>query len=253
MSQAPSQSSVSTPTLPGKCVVCSKDSNRRCSACASHGLDFIFFCSEDHQKLVWSVHKRVCGQFAQPFRWPALTQTELDELVAMGTQTCRDDDGNVTTLDEYVNSVPKRDDSPSFAEVFQSYRAQAWDTRSSSGVWLEKKPTFQETLDLMVQHPFDFLASLELSVVSEYAHKLDAELPSWWTPLQHKIVILMAISCAQRKNKNAGTYYILDLHRHRVRAYDEAVRYCTEVVKSFDSEFADQMVTEVLSFFRPPQ
>jgi len=37
---------------PGKCVVCGEETFERCSACSTHGLDWMFSCSRDHQKLV---------------------------------------------------------------------------------------------------------------------------------------------------------------------------------------------------------
>ncbi|BGP39516.1 hypothetical protein JCM10450v2_003482 [Rhodotorula kratochvilovae] len=41
------------------------------------GID-LFFCSPEHQKLVWFAHKAVCGPGkANPFVWPAFTQAEL--------------------------------------------------------------------------------------------------------------------------------------------------------------------------------
>ncbi|GAA5884132.1 hypothetical protein JCM16303_005931 [Sporobolomyces ruberrimus] len=51
----------------GECVVCGKSRTTRCSACASNGCNWIFLCSTEHQKLIWSAHKRVCGVDASPF------------------------------------------------------------------------------------------------------------------------------------------------------------------------------------------
>ncbi|GAA5824357.1 hypothetical protein JCM5353_007040 [Sporobolomyces roseus] len=39
----------------------------------------MFFCSQDHQKLIWSSHKRVYG--SSPFEWPSLDQYEVSELL----------------------------------------------------------------------------------------------------------------------------------------------------------------------------
>ncbi|GAA5918409.1 hypothetical protein JCM6882_008331 [Rhodosporidiobolus microsporus] len=48
-------------TLSGNCcAVCFEPAKLRCSSCAPLGID-LFFCSSDHQKLVWPVHKTVCG------------------------------------------------------------------------------------------------------------------------------------------------------------------------------------------------
>ncbi|BGP31689.1 hypothetical protein JCM10296v2_003463 [Rhodotorula toruloides] len=45
---------------PSKCCVCGAPTTKRCQACAQSGFD-LFFCSPEHQKLVWSDHKLLCG------------------------------------------------------------------------------------------------------------------------------------------------------------------------------------------------
>lgn len=44
--------SSSIPTLSGRCVVCGKSTSSRCSACASNGTQWMYFCGKDHQMLV---------------------------------------------------------------------------------------------------------------------------------------------------------------------------------------------------------
>ncbi|PRQ72377.1 hypothetical protein AAT19DRAFT_16301 [Rhodotorula toruloides] len=61
---------------PGECLVCAKETKNRCSACAKAGID-IFFCSPEHQKLLWPLHRFFCGPGkANPFKWPALSRAE---------------------------------------------------------------------------------------------------------------------------------------------------------------------------------
>ncbi|GAA5914388.1 hypothetical protein JCM8208_002832 [Rhodotorula glutinis] len=63
------------------CLVCCAKTENRCSSCAKAGID-LFFCSPDHQKLVWKAHRRVCGPGkANPFTWPLLSQLEADEII----------------------------------------------------------------------------------------------------------------------------------------------------------------------------
>ncbi|BGP15659.1 hypothetical protein JCM10213_006171 [Rhodosporidiobolus nylandii] len=58
----------------GECCVCGKETADRCGACAE--ADFaLFFCSRDHQKLIWPIHKLVCGK--EMFSWPPLTKEEV--------------------------------------------------------------------------------------------------------------------------------------------------------------------------------
>ncbi|GAA5846152.1 hypothetical protein JCM9279_005838 [Rhodotorula babjevae] len=64
------------------CLVCGIKTENRCSSCAKAGID-LFFCSPDHQKLVWKAHRRVCGPGkANLFAWPLLSQLEADEIIA---------------------------------------------------------------------------------------------------------------------------------------------------------------------------
>ncbi|GAA6010667.1 hypothetical protein JCM10207_007794 [Rhodosporidiobolus poonsookiae] len=68
-------------TLPtGECLMCGTKTVQRCSACGSAGLD-LFFCSAEHQKLLWPVHRDICGANSNPFRWPPLSREEVDDAV----------------------------------------------------------------------------------------------------------------------------------------------------------------------------
>ncbi|GAA5953238.1 hypothetical protein JCM10213_005385 [Rhodosporidiobolus nylandii] len=62
----------------GECCVCGKETTQKCGACAE--ADFsLFFCSRECQKLIWPVHKRVCGPGrCNPFLWPELTKEEAE-------------------------------------------------------------------------------------------------------------------------------------------------------------------------------
>ncbi|GAA5849812.1 hypothetical protein JCM8547_000570 [Rhodosporidiobolus lusitaniae] len=60
-------------TRTGICCVCGVPASTRCPTCGGAGLD-LFFCSTEHQKLVWKSHKRVCGHPSFPH--PLLTEEE---------------------------------------------------------------------------------------------------------------------------------------------------------------------------------
>ncbi|GAA5948157.1 hypothetical protein JCM10213_001687 [Rhodosporidiobolus nylandii] len=64
----------------GECCVCGKVTQDRCGACAEADFD-LFFCSREHQKLIWPAHKLVCGPLAVPFRWPKLSEEELEDAL----------------------------------------------------------------------------------------------------------------------------------------------------------------------------
>ncbi|GAA5990915.1 hypothetical protein JCM10908_000080 [Rhodotorula pacifica] len=62
----------------GNCCVCGEPADMRCSACGQGNID-LFFCSTKHQKLVWPMHKPVCGPGkADMHAAPDLTQAEAD-------------------------------------------------------------------------------------------------------------------------------------------------------------------------------
>ncbi|GAA6043825.1 hypothetical protein JCM8097_002070 [Rhodosporidiobolus ruineniae] len=65
------------------CCVCGKNASTRCPTCGQAGFD-LFFCSKEHQKLVWPVHKMVCGERSKPFRWPRLSQAETQQAMWQG-------------------------------------------------------------------------------------------------------------------------------------------------------------------------
>ncbi|GAA5986170.1 hypothetical protein JCM5350_006526 [Sporobolomyces pararoseus] len=77
-----STSSSSTQSI-GECVVCGKSCSTRCGECSKHGTDWMFFCSTEHQRLVWFVHSRVCGPRSKPFRFPAYNRQEEQDTLSM--------------------------------------------------------------------------------------------------------------------------------------------------------------------------
>ena len=44
--------STASPSALGECVVCGKESSTRCSSCGKGGVNWMFFCSREHQKIV---------------------------------------------------------------------------------------------------------------------------------------------------------------------------------------------------------
>ncbi|GAA6033003.1 hypothetical protein JCM8097_000093 [Rhodosporidiobolus ruineniae] len=66
-----------TPVPSGACCVCGKETTQQCGACGKAGFS-LFFCSTEHQKLVWSSHKEVCGPKAKPFHFPPLSQKDAE-------------------------------------------------------------------------------------------------------------------------------------------------------------------------------
>ncbi|GAA5995884.1 hypothetical protein JCM5350_004081 [Sporobolomyces pararoseus] len=72
----------------GECVVCGKKSSVGCSKCKAAGLDWMYFCSVEHQKLVWKAHRFACGK--KLFTAPALTSAEAQDLWQIRTSQLLD-------------------------------------------------------------------------------------------------------------------------------------------------------------------
>ncbi|GAA5976841.1 hypothetical protein JCM5350_007264 [Sporobolomyces pararoseus] len=64
----------------GECVVCGEVSSTRCGECSAHGTKFMFFCGPEHQRLVWFLHRKVCGRRSHPFTFPGLSEAEEKEF-----------------------------------------------------------------------------------------------------------------------------------------------------------------------------
>ncbi|BGO96383.1 hypothetical protein JCM10021v2_000015 [Rhodotorula toruloides] len=64
----------------GMCRVCGRETKNRCSACGKAGID-LFFCSPEHQRLVWPGHRIFCGSNAFPIIFPLLSQAEAADFI----------------------------------------------------------------------------------------------------------------------------------------------------------------------------
>ncbi|GAA5849633.1 hypothetical protein JCM8547_000517 [Rhodosporidiobolus lusitaniae] len=72
---------MSKPSPSGLCAVCGTTATTRCSSCSPHNLD-LFFCSREHQKLVWKQHKRdVVDMLTVGGHHSAFTDVEQETLL----------------------------------------------------------------------------------------------------------------------------------------------------------------------------
>ncbi|GAA5855894.1 hypothetical protein JCM9279_001162 [Rhodotorula babjevae] len=85
------------------CLVCGVKTKNRCSKCAEAGIS-LYFCSSDHQKLVWKVHKRVCGPGkANPFVYPLLSKNEAKDIL----EHLHDSDGALARHPAQTSTIAK--------------------------------------------------------------------------------------------------------------------------------------------------
>jgi len=121
----PSSSTMSSSGSSRPCVVCGVATLNRCGECAANGTDWMFFCSREHQKLVrlhsllpqwtqtnnkmlqiWFMHKRVCGKNSSPFRWPGLSEKEIEQHTELGTRKSQLIGAKTTTrwIDDFAST-----------------------------------------------------------------------------------------------------------------------------------------------------
>ncbi|GAA5849645.1 hypothetical protein JCM8547_000519 [Rhodosporidiobolus lusitaniae] len=144
-----------TPTDDQACWGCGKKTESKCLPCSERGFD-IFFCSKEHQKLVWKQHKRICGERSNPFRFPPFDATELDLLRQAKSMNLSDEDlaksGNVSgLLRSFINASSSDFSSikPEFAHMAEPYGMKGME-------------------DEIPSLPFFFVSRLEADICAEY-------------------------------------------------------------------------------------
>ncbi|GAA6062904.1 hypothetical protein JCM10212_004353 [Sporobolomyces blumeae] len=213
-SASASSASDSTPLPRGKCVVCGEVTSKRCSACAAHGTDWMFFCSEEHQKLVWRTHRRVCGADSNPFQWPFFTKKEHDEWIEVGTRP-RPWRENGKSFAQDLFAIPDLTgsglgsimsliaDGPFSMVADERYRFFQARTEPYIFQVLGRGTTLsasQPRLDphdlrkMSYQDPFAYLLSFETDSWSDIEYLRDAG--PWWTVLHHKLLIYYTLATA---------------------------------------------------------
>ncbi|GAA6034349.1 hypothetical protein JCM8097_002681 [Rhodosporidiobolus ruineniae] len=110
----------------GECFVCGKETTRRCTNCAESSLN-VFFCSLEHQELVWTSHARVCKDSWYPLQTPLLVREVLEAhqcgLMLMDTrESAVLDQLNMMGPDEAVYLVPNPHDHEGMCKMAASMR-----------------------------------------------------------------------------------------------------------------------------------
>jgi len=103
--------------------------------------------------------------------------------------------------------------------------------------------------ELLSSHPFDFLAKWEVDEVDILSMQTDRL--SYWTDLQHKVVINLALMCLSTKYRK-DFYWSMEIIECRAYAFNEVIKYCLDVVKPLDSAMADHLISRISDIFRPP-
>ncbi|BGP39498.1 hypothetical protein JCM10449v2_003449 [Rhodotorula kratochvilovae] len=174
------------------CLVCGEKTKNRCSACQAAGID-LFFCSREHQKLVWPVHKLVCGPGkANPFLWPALSQQEVDEILSNAEyKPVLDGESARSAVEATLMRLTVHSDS---------VRQHA----QQNLIFELRFTNFQRTVarapdDQLRFTPLQFATSL--AVVTDESPSSSM---SWYTPLCHRLLVFAAVSDRGNRAALAG-------------------------------------------------
>ncbi|GAA5824339.1 hypothetical protein JCM5353_007031 [Sporobolomyces roseus] len=216
-----SSTSTAPPTPSGECVVCGKETSARCSKCAQGGESWMYFCSQEHQKLIWSIHKRICGG---PFQWPALTPKEAAEMLQLSAFPIPGPNGFRTWLDSMENGAiesmvdktgePMTFDVKSFfatslghlqnddkahtppgQDQLVRHRGSAFLTKRVINI-IHDKPLCSDFQMLVASDPYGFLASSQLRQLDHGWNHSDA---SWYRGLQGRSLNLVGIIMAIKR------------------------------------------------------
>ncbi|GAA5854143.1 hypothetical protein JCM5353_000664 [Sporobolomyces roseus] len=207
-------SSSSTDSL-GDCVVCGTRTPTRCSECASNGTKWMYFCSREHQKLIYKTHKRVCGKRSSPLRWPELTEKEAKRYLELGSVL--DPDSSGKTFAEMA--TPYKLPSRTYAEGYKNLvdfahepygiRGEGWDIAKFQNLAMLRsqvhafKSSRIDNVDMDTVVPskeFDdmFDDAAEVDTFDLLLNSVDAGWPelctkpfdaAWWEPLMHRCII----------------------------------------------------------------
>ncbi|GAA5906597.1 zinc finger MYND domain-containing protein [Sporobolomyces salmoneus] len=267
--------SSSAPPSPAQCVVCGKDATAGCSVCKKAGLDWMYFCSVDHQRLLWKSHKRVCGM--NPFEWPALKENEVDEAWELRNLPFSVS-YTTTWLEVFLRRVyaasPVNMGPAALAEPDVAFRyfLEAMKT-SSSEVRAQRlirtvratatstklvKSLSTPSIEAAVEEHTRLLCEESLGLLAMYESRLEHNLalPSDWTwssNFQHRLLILIAVVGIALKrlaeeeepiNLRLAEFPLVQHSLSMVRSMDVTELSGTEPEKA--REVLNEMITTIL-------
>ncbi|BGP47642.1 hypothetical protein JCM10450v2_003507 [Rhodotorula kratochvilovae] len=169
------------PALPSatsqKCLVCGAATTNVCSNCRKAGID-LHFCSAEHQKLVWSSHKRVCGPGkAILFLFPWFSPEEVTTIIKYR-------DWHSTDPDAYMWAHwPQK--ALSNLRLMQFYRLYYTHRSSHEQFWREVDP-------------------LQMISVHNRLCNPDGAPPSWYSEFHHLLLVYATLLVKQRRGDAAA-------------------------------------------------
>ncbi|GAA5986635.1 hypothetical protein JCM5350_008326 [Sporobolomyces pararoseus] len=274
-------SATSPSSILGRCVVCGKESLKGCSKCKAAGLDWMYFCSVDHQRLIWKVHRRVCGE--NPFKFPLLNSDEAKELRSLQGEAYPGSNSDGKTWSEVIVDDLSPEDSPNggsgrsrtsedldkkfqrvvlaaqspclpdptFHNTFIAYlRASIFSVKSHRIPPLSGSlVSFEDTRQLLLEDPFGLLARLLSVYIDDSTRPILGK--EWRSDFQHRLLILIARLQAEVKSEphNPGRY---SLSEERMNELKPLMRACNLIPSSKPTEtnleIFNQLMSDVFEF-----
>ncbi|GAA5889089.1 hypothetical protein JCM6882_009739 [Rhodosporidiobolus microsporus] len=188
--------------------------NKRCAPRAEAGVH-LYFCSREHQKLVYSLHKNFCGRNAKPFHFPGLSPAEALEAVkvenfGLKTYTCRlDGTGELESREASLEERQKHlrdlvEDTPSSvpmnrATLLCSARSAIFEhlvanlPRSNSDGAKRPLPFLQRASDPLLGLSWTVTEGMRACVSTGFSPSCDKD---WLLPFLHQAAICCALARA---------------------------------------------------------
>ncbi|PRQ72403.1 hypothetical protein AAT19DRAFT_16327 [Rhodotorula toruloides] len=196
----------------GECLVCGNETKNRCSRCLEAGLD-VFFCSPEHQKMVWFAHRAVCGPGkANPPLFPELTPAELADVL-----TRRDVQVPALAITTESSAARAHPDAVTLANLFELHERDSFEhiAESASGPVndcskLPNKPlvlahirsaclsgSISSSVSLrptfIIDQVSKLLSRISTHLVAHGVQPRQVTSTSWWSPLVHRLYVLAAL------------------------------------------------------------
>ncbi|GAA6042600.1 hypothetical protein JCM8097_003151 [Rhodosporidiobolus ruineniae] len=222
---------------PGPCLACGKEAETRCQACGKAGIS-LFFCSKEHQRLLWPTHKKVCGARSNPFTLPGLTVAEVDDAVQHLHTSFRAAQDEYTTLaaqldrigmprhlqSRFIGSLGENSTEPtnlphpnkqiSLFVVRSTAHGRGRDRRTTPG-------------NKQMRSASDLLDALSWLAPGCYVWPYwnDGPFPSWWTRYQHLLLAALTMASAgehaETKKEQEELFELTRGAHRRVRDFAE--------------------------------
>ncbi|GAA5849696.1 hypothetical protein JCM8547_000537 [Rhodosporidiobolus lusitaniae] len=195
------------------CWVCGKKTESRCLPCSEREFDF-FFCSREHQKLVWKHHKRVCGDgfFRNPLlspeeaklaqrihHVPAVRNVEgrRDSLADLLHELGHPHPQHKVLIDSLVEGSKRGPTTKLEDLTLSTIRASFGGLSALTDVLTRAKN------DLVVDTVWSIIAMLQFQVffgIGIGNLTVGTEWPPWYSPFQHRVLTLLSLISSIKKS-----------------------------------------------------